>query len=48
MLDHLSYGRLEVGVGRGVSPFELKFHKVEHDQSREIFIDAYQLHQRRA
>jgi alkanesulfonate monooxygenase SsuD/methylene tetrahydromethanopterin reductase-like flavin-dependent oxidoreductase (luciferase family) len=41
MLDHLSYGRLEVGVGRGVSPFELKYHKVEHDQSREIFIDAF-------
>ncbi len=41
MLDHLSYGRLEVGVGRGVSPFELRYHKVEHDQSREIFIDAY-------
>jgi alkanesulfonate monooxygenase SsuD/methylene tetrahydromethanopterin reductase-like flavin-dependent oxidoreductase (luciferase family) len=41
MLDHLSYGRLDVGVGRGVSPFELKYHKVEHDQSREIFIDAF-------
>jgi alkanesulfonate monooxygenase SsuD/methylene tetrahydromethanopterin reductase-like flavin-dependent oxidoreductase (luciferase family) len=41
MLDHLSHGRLEVGVGRGVSPYELKFHKVEHDQSREIFIDAF-------
>ena len=41
MLDHLSNGRLEVGVGRGVSPFELKFHKVDHDQSREIFTDAY-------
>jgi alkanesulfonate monooxygenase SsuD/methylene tetrahydromethanopterin reductase-like flavin-dependent oxidoreductase (luciferase family) len=22
MLDHLSHGRLDVGVGRGVSPFE--------------------------
>jgi alkanesulfonate monooxygenase SsuD/methylene tetrahydromethanopterin reductase-like flavin-dependent oxidoreductase (luciferase family) len=42
MLDHLSYGRLDVGVGRGVSPYELKFHKVEHDQSREIFIDAFE------
>src|ERR1700728_1932640 len=42
MLDHLSQGRLEVGVGRGVSPFELKFHKVEHDESRDIFVDAYQ------
>ncbi len=41
MLDHLSYGRLDVGVGRGVSPYELKYHHVEHDQSREIFIDAF-------
>ena len=41
MLDHLSQGRLEVGVGRGVSPFELKYHKVEHDQSRDIFVDAF-------
>jgi alkanesulfonate monooxygenase SsuD/methylene tetrahydromethanopterin reductase-like flavin-dependent oxidoreductase (luciferase family) len=41
MLDHLSHGRLDVGIGRGVSPFELKFHKVEHDESRDIFIDAY-------
>jgi alkanesulfonate monooxygenase SsuD/methylene tetrahydromethanopterin reductase-like flavin-dependent oxidoreductase (luciferase family) len=41
MLDHLSHGRLDVGVGRGVSPYELKFHKVVHDQSRDIFIDAF-------
>src|SRR5262245_1235116 len=41
MLDHLSYGRLEVGVGRGVSPFELKYHKIEHAESRDIFIDAF-------
>src|SRR3954468_5881171 len=26
MLDHLSHGRLDVGIGRGVSPFELNFH----------------------
>ena len=42
MLDHLSYGRLEVGVGRGVSPFELKYHKIDHDESRDIFIDAFE------
>jgi alkanesulfonate monooxygenase SsuD/methylene tetrahydromethanopterin reductase-like flavin-dependent oxidoreductase (luciferase family) len=42
MLDHLSRGRMEVGVGRGVSPFELRYHKIAHDQSREIFIDAYE------
>ena len=41
MLDHLSRGRLEVGIGRGVSPFELNYHKVDHGQSREIFIDAF-------
>src|SRR5262249_23085451 len=41
MLDHLSYGRLEVGVGRGVSPFELNYHKIDHEESREIFADAY-------
>ena len=41
MLDHLSHGRLDVGVGRGVSPFELNFHRVNHDKSREIFQDAY-------
>src|SRR5215468_10593257 len=41
MLDHLSCGRLEVGVGRGLSPFELKYHKIEHEDSRDIFIDAF-------
>jgi alkanesulfonate monooxygenase SsuD/methylene tetrahydromethanopterin reductase-like flavin-dependent oxidoreductase (luciferase family) len=41
ILDHLSHGRLEVGVGRGVSPFELGFHKVAHADSRDIFIDAF-------
>src|SRR5690348_16387168 len=41
MIDHLSHGRAEIGVGRGVSPFELKYHHIAHDQSREIFIDAY-------
>jgi alkanesulfonate monooxygenase SsuD/methylene tetrahydromethanopterin reductase-like flavin-dependent oxidoreductase (luciferase family) len=37
----LSHGRLDVGVGRGVSPFELRYHKIDHDQSRDIFIDAF-------
>lgn len=41
MLDHLSNGRLEVGIGRGVSPFELNYHKVSFDDSRDIFVDAY-------
>jgi hypothetical protein len=32
---------LEIGIGRGVSPFELKYHKIDHDESRTIFIDAF-------
>lgn len=42
MLDHLSYGRLDVGVGRGVSPYELRYHKVAHQDSRDIFVDAFE------
>ena len=41
MLDHLSGGRLEVGVGRGVSPYEIGYHKVPFEKSREMFLDAY-------
>ena len=41
MLDHLSRGRLEVGIGRGVSPFELNYNRVDHADSRNIFFDAY-------
>src|SRR5438132_9992851 len=40
MLDHLSHGRLEVGIGRGVSPFVLMYHKIVHEKSRELFIDS--------
>jgi alkanesulfonate monooxygenase SsuD/methylene tetrahydromethanopterin reductase-like flavin-dependent oxidoreductase (luciferase family) len=41
ILDHLSHGRMQPGVGRGVSPFELNFHHVDPAKSRDIFIDAY-------
>ena len=41
MLDHLSEGRFEIGVGRGVSPFEMGFHNIDHDNSRDIFMEAY-------
>lgn len=40
MLDQLSGGRLEVGVGRGVSPFELGYFNVSFMQSREIFEES--------
>lgn len=41
MLDQMSRGRLEIGIGRGVSPFELGYHKVKHEDTREIFADSY-------
>jgi alkanesulfonate monooxygenase SsuD/methylene tetrahydromethanopterin reductase-like flavin-dependent oxidoreductase (luciferase family) len=41
IIDHLSHGRFQVGVGRGVSPYELNFHKVDAEKSRDIFADAF-------
>jgi len=37
MLDHLSGGRLELGVGRGVSPYELGHFGVNAAETRAIF-----------
>jgi alkanesulfonate monooxygenase SsuD/methylene tetrahydromethanopterin reductase-like flavin-dependent oxidoreductase (luciferase family) len=37
MLDHLSGGRLELGVGRGVSPYELGYFGVDAARTRAIF-----------
>jgi alkanesulfonate monooxygenase SsuD/methylene tetrahydromethanopterin reductase-like flavin-dependent oxidoreductase (luciferase family) len=40
MLDQISAGRLELGVGRGVSPFELAYHRVPFMEAREMFEEA--------
>jgi len=40
MLDQLSGGRLEVGLGRGVSPYELGCFGVDPATTREIFDEA--------
>src|ERR671936_1646957 len=40
MLDSMSRGRLEVGVGRGVSPYELAFYKVTPQGARAMFREA--------
>ncbi len=40
MLDQLSGGRLEVGVGRGVSPYELAYFNVNFLESRAIFEES--------
>lgn len=43
MLDHLSHGRLEVGIGRGASPFELKALGYEHGLAREMFAESLEV-----
>lgn len=43
MIDQLSGGRMEVGVGRGVSPFELAYFNVPFLESREIFEESLEV-----
>ncbi len=40
MLDHLSRGRLEVGLGRGISAYELDFFNIDVAESRARFQEA--------
>jgi alkanesulfonate monooxygenase SsuD/methylene tetrahydromethanopterin reductase-like flavin-dependent oxidoreductase (luciferase family) len=41
MLDHLSNGRLEVGVGRGASPHELQHFGVDPELAPAMYVEAY-------
>jgi alkanesulfonate monooxygenase SsuD/methylene tetrahydromethanopterin reductase-like flavin-dependent oxidoreductase (luciferase family) len=43
MLDQLSGGRLEFGVGRGISPIETKYYGLVRDHTQEMFDEAYQI-----
>jgi alkanesulfonate monooxygenase SsuD/methylene tetrahydromethanopterin reductase-like flavin-dependent oxidoreductase (luciferase family) len=40
MLDHMSGGRFELGVGRGISPWELNLFGVTQPETRDIFREA--------
>jgi alkanesulfonate monooxygenase SsuD/methylene tetrahydromethanopterin reductase-like flavin-dependent oxidoreductase (luciferase family) len=43
MLDHMSGGRYEVGVGKGVSPIEVGFFGIDPSQSQRQYVEALQV-----
>lgn len=43
MLDQMSRGRLQVGLGRGASPFEIGYYGVDPDQAQSIYQESYQI-----
>ena len=43
MLDQLSGGRFEFGVGRGISPFEVAYFGVDPERAGEIYVEAYEV-----
>jgi alkanesulfonate monooxygenase SsuD/methylene tetrahydromethanopterin reductase-like flavin-dependent oxidoreductase (luciferase family) len=42
-LDQLTGGRLDLGVGRGISPIETGFHGVPGDQAQDRFDEAFEI-----
>lgn len=43
MLDQLSGGRFEFGVGRGISPFEVAYFGVDPEASQTIYMEAFEV-----
>ena len=43
MLDHLSRGRLEIGLGRGASPFEIGMFGVGSQEARDVFEEGLEV-----
>ncbi|HUK58411.1 MAG TPA: LLM class flavin-dependent oxidoreductase [Stellaceae bacterium] len=43
MLDHLSHGRLDVGVGTGASPYEFRALGADFDKARDAFEEHFQI-----
>ena len=43
MLDQISGGRLEVGLGRGISPIEARYYGTDPDRSREVYAEYTEL-----
>jgi alkanesulfonate monooxygenase SsuD/methylene tetrahydromethanopterin reductase-like flavin-dependent oxidoreductase (luciferase family) len=43
LLDHLTGGRLDMGIGRGLRPPEFDAFDVDQQQSREMFLEAFDI-----
>jgi alkanesulfonate monooxygenase SsuD/methylene tetrahydromethanopterin reductase-like flavin-dependent oxidoreductase (luciferase family) len=43
MLDHLSRGRFQLGVGRGISPYELGYYGVNQDDAQARYLETYEV-----
>jgi len=43
MLDHISKGRYQFGMGRGVSPFETAYHGVSHLEAAAMYKEAIEI-----
>lgn len=43
MLDHLSNGRLMLGVGRGISPIELRYYGLDPEQTPSMYAEALEI-----
>jgi alkanesulfonate monooxygenase SsuD/methylene tetrahydromethanopterin reductase-like flavin-dependent oxidoreductase (luciferase family) len=41
MLDQMSGGRFQFGVGKGISPIETKYYGVDPDKSAKMFVEAF-------
>ncbi|MGH9716552.1 MAG: LLM class flavin-dependent oxidoreductase [Candidatus Acidiferrales bacterium] len=43
MLDHLTKGRMEIGLGRGVSPYELGFYGIDSKDTLSIYKESVEV-----
>jgi alkanesulfonate monooxygenase SsuD/methylene tetrahydromethanopterin reductase-like flavin-dependent oxidoreductase (luciferase family) len=43
MLDHLSRGRFQLGIGRGISPFELGYYGVDPEEAQARYLESYEV-----
>jgi alkanesulfonate monooxygenase SsuD/methylene tetrahydromethanopterin reductase-like flavin-dependent oxidoreductase (luciferase family) len=43
MLDHLSDGRFDLGIGRGISPWEMQMFGVTLPESRDLFRETFEI-----